>query len=159
MTATHRAAAIGKTVGALAIAGFVAASCSSNAPEAPGPTAGDSPSATAAAEPMGAPASPEQQDEIIAITKTYLTGLNNGDAKMLQHAMCQSMLDQFGDLSVGARPSPTPQQLNGIADIAVAGDLGFGTVEFSLVNDPSAPSKTLPLAYKDEGGWKVCTEA
>ena len=106
-----------------------------------------------------ATASPEDQAEIIAITKTYVTGLNNGDAKMLAHAMCQTMLDQFGDLSVGARPSPTPQQVNGITDISVTGDVGFGTVEYTMVDDPSAPAASIPLGYKNENGWKVCTEA
>lgn len=162
MNVMHRAAAVGKAVAALAILGAVAASCSSNgeaaAPQSTTAAAPTSPSATAETAPTGAPASPEDQAEIIAITKTYVTGLNNGDAKMLQHALCQATLAKYTDLSENARPSPNPQQVNTITDIAVSGDVGFGTVEYTQVNDPTAPPATIPLAYKNEDGWKVCTE-
>lgn len=162
MNVQHRAAAIGKAVAALAIISAVAASCSSNGDAADARTttadAPASPSTTDDPAPTSAPASPEDQAEIIAITKTYVTGLNNGDAKMLQHAMCQATLAQYTDLAENARPSPNPQQVNTITGIAVSGDLGFGTVEYTQVNDPTAPAGTIPLAYKYEDGWKVCTE-
>ncbi|WP_038170554.1 Rv0361 family membrane protein [Tomitella biformata] len=160
MNIRHRATAVGKTVAALAIIGAVAASCSSSSNDAAAASTTEESSASATADvpSSGAPASPEDQAEIVAITKTYVTGLNNGDAKMLEHAMCQATLAKYTDLSVNARPSATPQQVNTITDVTVAGDLGFGTVEYSLVNDPSASVSTVPLAYKNEGGWKVCDE-
>lgn len=162
MSVHRRATWTGKAVAVLAVLGAVAAGCSSVGDSAePSGGASDEPAAASAhtdAAPAETTASPEDQAEIIAITKTYVTGLNNGDAKMLEYAMCQAMLDQFGDLSVGARPSPTPQQVDGITDISVMGDLGFGTVEYTMVDDPSAPAASIPLAYKNESGWKVCSE-
>lgn len=157
----RRAARVGQTVAALALIGAVAASCSSNGDADGSTTASATESSSAAAETpaAGVPASPEDQAGIIAITKTYVTGINNGDAKMLEHAMCAATLAKYSDLSVGARPSDNPQQVNAINDITVSGDLGFGMVEYTLVNDPTAPAQTVPLAYKNEGGWKVCDEA
>lgn len=151
--------ALTKTVAALAIVGAVAASCSSTGGADSSTAAATSagPSGSAATSPSAA--SPEDQAEITAITKTYITGVNNGDAKMLEHAMCRGMLDMYGDLSVGARPSPTPQQIDSITDIAVTGDSAIATVTYTLVSDPAAPAKTASLAYKNEGGWKICTVA
>lgn len=165
---TVKLVSVAKTLAAVAVIGAVVTGCSSagdseagkgDAGNNPGTTA-SAPETAAAAEtpPVGAPASPEDQAEIIAITKTYITGLNNGDAKMIEHAMCAATLAQYGDLSVGARPSPTPQQLDGISEISVAGDSAFGMVEYTLVNDPAQPTAPMPFAFKNEGGWKVCTE-
>ncbi len=159
MASNHRAAAIAKAVAAIAIVGAVAASCASgdaamdSSPAPASAAADDTPTGEAAAV-----ASPEDQAEIIAITKTYVTGINNGDAKMLEYSMCQAMLDMYDDLSIGARPSPNPQQVNAITGIAVNGDVGIGTVEYTLVNDPSAAGQAAPLAYKYEAGWKICAE-
>lgn len=152
MQLTHNSRVLGRA-GAVVLLCVVAASCSSNtAPDSAAPT---TTSTTAAAAPSASSA--EDAAEITAITKTYVTGLNNGDAPMLKHALCQGTLAMYDDLSVNARPSPSPQQLISVTGIQATGDTAIANIEFTLVSDPSAASKTVPLGYRNEGGWKVCT--
>ena len=163
-----RSLAAGRAIAAIAVVGALAASCSSGpAGESDGAAdsggtasgatdSGGTASAEAPGTPGSAPATAEQVAELTAVTKTYLTGVNNGDAPMLEHAMCQEMLAGFQDLSIGARPSPNPQQFVGISDVAVSGDSAFGVVDYRLVSTPEAPSLQAQMAYKYEDGWKVC---
>lgn len=105
-------------------------------------------------------AAPADAEEITAVTHTFVTGDNNGDAAMLGRALCRQTLTEI-DLD-GLGPSARPQMLTGVDQIEMldgpGGDEAMGLVSFTFVDDPGAEPTTVPLAYlREDGAWTVCT--
>lgn len=99
-------------------------------------------------------------EEITAVTHTFVTGDNNGDAAMLGRALCRQTLAEIDTDGLG--PSARPQVLTGIDRIEMldgpGGDAAIGQVSFTYVDDPGAAPTTVPLAYlREDGVWTVCT--
>lgn len=107
-------------------------------------------------------AAPTEADaeEITAVTHTFVTGDNNGDAAMLGRALCAQSLTEI-DLD-GRGPSARPQILTGVDQIRMrdgpGGDQAMAQVGFTYVDDPDAEPTIVSLAYlREDGAWTVCT--
>src|SRR5699024_9452913 len=88
--------------------GAACASTGGTAQAPPAPQAGEDTGATAPADTDELPAATEADaEEITAVTHTFVTGDNNGDAAMLGRALCTQSLTEV-DLE-GRGPSARPQ--------------------------------------------------
>jgi|GEM_PF-4924692 len=140
--------------------GAACASTGGTAQAPPAPQAGEDTGATAPADTDELPAATEADaEEITAVTHTFVTGDNNGDAAMLGRALCTQSLTEV-DLE-GRGPSARPQILTGVDQIRMldgpGGDEAMAQVSFTYVDDPEAEPTMLALAYlREDGAWTVC---
>lgn len=98
--------------------------------------------------------------EITAVTHTFVTGDNNGDAAMLGRALCRQTLAEIDTDGLG--PSARPQILTAVDQIQMfdgpGGDEAMAMVSYTFVDDPGAEPTVVPLAYlREDGRWTVCT--